>query len=92
MTIIGALVHSEPALMQTVQNDLSVLDGISVHPLMVPGQMAVVVEAENINQAHSVLTDTIENTEGVMAVYPVYTYLGEVSDDEGGKDSGINPS
>lgn len=92
MAIVGALVHGEPALAQTIQEALSALNGVSVHPLAVLGQMAVVVETEDINQAHAVLTQSVEPTEGVMAVYPIYTYLDEVSDSEGGNDSGINPS
>lgn len=77
MAIVGALVHAEPKISQRVQEQLARFENVDVHPLKLPGQLAVIIESEHINQAHHLITNAIETTDGVLAVYPVYAHLGD---------------
>ncbi len=93
MAIVGALVHVESGVRQVVQKQLAAFKDVDVHPLEAPGQMALIIERENLNQVHHLITDSVENTAGVLAVYPVYTYLGDILEDtEGEKNNEVNPS
>jgi nitrate reductase NapAB chaperone NapD len=78
MAIVGALVQTEPKISQVVQKQLATFEDVTVHPFEHPGQMALIIEREDLNQIHHLLTNSIETTDGVLAVYPIYTHLDEV--------------
>ncbi|MCP5016356.1 MAG: hypothetical protein GY938_13960 [Ketobacter sp.] len=78
MAIVGALLHAEPKVSQAVQKHLSGFDNVEVHPLESPGQMALIIESKDINQAHHLITNSIGTTEGVLTVYPVYAHLDDI--------------
>lgn len=77
MPIVGALVQIDPLANQEVQISLSMLPDVTVHAFDMPGKMAMIIERDDLNQVHSLLKETVENTNGVLAIYPVYTYLGD---------------
>ncbi len=77
MPIVGALVQVDPLANQEVQINLSMLPDVTVHAFDMPGKIAMIVERETLNQIHGLLKDTVYDVDGVLAIYPVYTYLGD---------------
>ena len=79
MAIVGVLVHTDPGNVQ-VQEKLATLQGVDVHTFDVPGQIALVIESDNVRQAHNLLDKSIATTEGVLATYPIYTHFGDIEE------------
>ena len=77
MPIVGSLVQVDPLANQEVQISLSALPDVTVHAFDTPGKMAMIVERAEMKRIHDLLEDVVQNVAGVLAIYPVYTYLGD---------------
>lgn len=72
MAIVGAFARVEADLVSSCRDELEQICGVSTFDLDDRDKVGVLVEADSLNQAHSLITESIRTASGVLGVWPVY--------------------
>ena len=72
MAIVGAFARVETEQVTACRGELDLLDGVSTFDLDDPDKLGVLIEAESLNEAHALITESVRTTVGVLGVWPVY--------------------
>jgi nitrate reductase NapAB chaperone NapD len=81
MVMVGAFARIEPGSAGTVIRRLERIAGVETFELDDPDKVGILIEADDMDRAHAMLTRDIRNIGGVWGVWPVYAH-----DDEDGLD------
>ncbi len=74
MVVIGAFARIELDEADSVHKRLDALRGVSTFDLGDRKKVGILVEAEDMDGAHRVLTRDLRAVEGVLGVWPVYVH------------------
>jgi len=77
MVTVGAYVRVPAGDEATVREALDRLDGVSTFALEGPGKVGVLLEAPNLDEAHTILVGPVRSTDGVLAAWPVYAHFAD---------------
>ena len=77
MPVVGAWARVEMTDHESSRRALSELDGVEVFDLGDPGKVGLVIEADDLDTAHGVLTRAIPAVRGVLCAWPVSVYLDD---------------
>jgi nitrate reductase NapAB chaperone NapD len=72
MATVGAFVRVELDDTEVVGQRLDQLAGVNTFDMGEPGKIGLVIEADSMDVAHTMLTQTIRSVEGVLGVWPTY--------------------
>jgi len=75
MAVVGAFARIDVSDPQAVHRRLAAVDGVSLFDLDPPGKVGLVIEADDLDDAHEKLRTDIERVDGVLGVWPVYAHL-----------------
>jgi nitrate reductase NapAB chaperone NapD len=95
MVLVGALARIEEGEREDVDKRLSGLTGVETFPVEQQGSMGLVIEAEDIEAAHRVLTEEVSHTAGVLGAWPVSAWYEDADGEdapEAGRESLTNRS
>ena len=83
MAIVGAFARIERERGPSLRTELTVHPGVSTFSLPDPGLVGLLLETDDLDSAHALLTGEIRSTPGVLGVWPVYANTeDEERDDE----------
>ncbi len=75
MAIVGAFARIDsPGFVSCVEH-LDALPGVSTFDIDDPNKIGLIIEADSLEQAHDIITQTIRSTIGVLGVWPVYANI-----------------
>jgi nitrate reductase NapAB chaperone NapD len=77
MVIVGAFARIEGERADDVRQRLARLPGVEPFLLDEPGKIGLIIEADEIDQAHAVLTGPVRATPGLLGVWPISIHLDE---------------
>ena len=80
MIIVGALVRAAEEDNANVQALLAQLPGAIVQAFEDPTKIGLAFEAENLNEAHTMLKEEIPSLEGVLSVATVYANFEDLAE------------
>ncbi len=69
--VVGALARIVPSRRHEAMRALAHYAGVSTFELELDGMLGVLVEAETLNVAHSLIAESVSDTPGVLGVWPV---------------------
>jgi len=69
--VLGAYARIDPGSATGLRDRLGDLAGMTVFDLDDPGKLGLVLEADNAEDAHQLLTQTVAHLPGVLGVWPV---------------------
>ena len=72
MTTVGAYARIDLGCAAAIREELAQLDGVELFELDEPGKLGLIVEADDLDAAHTMLTCDVTQTPGVMGVWPIY--------------------
>ena len=75
MVSVGVLVRVESDSLREVDSALGEIPGVTTLELEEPGSIGIVIEAPDLDSAHSLLCDRVQRTAGVLAAWPIHTQL-----------------
>jgi len=75
MVTVGVLVRVENESLRDVELALNAIPGVSTLELEEAGSIGLVIEAPDLDAAHSLLCDQVQRTAGVLAAWPIHTQL-----------------
>lgn len=82
MPVVSAFVRIDAADEVAIRQRLSLLEGVTPFDMEEAGQLGVLIEAADLDAAHHILTDEVQQAAGVLAAWPVYVDIEDLSDDE----------
>ncbi len=74
MSVIGAFVRIDPSDIEGTREKLTALQGVETFDLDEPGKVGLVIEADDLDQGHAILTRDVKGIDGVLGVWPVYVH------------------
>jgi len=74
MVVIGAFARVEVERVDSVQQKIDAMPGVSTFDLGDEKKVGILVEAAHMEAAHRVLTRDLREVEGVLGVWPVYVH------------------
>ncbi len=75
MATVGAYVRIDTEDQAAIRSQLSRIDGVEPFDLDQPGTLGLIVEAEDIDTAHAMLTGQIRAVNGVHGAWPLYVNI-----------------
>jgi hypothetical protein len=72
MPIIGAFARVEPDRAESARVQLEALEAVETFDLGTPEKVGILIDAADLDAAHTLVTSTIPDVEGIMGVWPVY--------------------
>jgi len=72
MAIVGAFARVEADQAAACRDELDSLEGVSTFDLDDRNKVGVLIEADSLNEAHALITESVRLTPGVLGVWPVY--------------------
>ncbi len=82
MPTVGAFARVEIDDAEATRQRLSELDGVTPFDLDETGKVGLLIEAPDLDAAHNTLTEVVKPTAGVLAVWPVYVDVEDMSVEE----------
>ena len=76
MVIVGALVRTEASRTESVQQALAAMPGVTPFSLEQPMSVGLLIETATLDDAYRLLQQEVRNLEGVLGIWPVYSYFG----------------
>lgn len=76
-TLVGILARVDESSNPELRKDLEQMPGISTFEVGQDGKLGILLRAESTDQAHHRLRHEIEEANGILAAWPVYTHFGE---------------
>jgi nitrate reductase NapAB chaperone NapD len=80
--VLGAYARIDPGSRESVRDRLHDLKGVTLFDLDDPGKVGLVIEADDLEKAHQLLTHTVGRTPDVLGVWPVSLELDNASPDQ----------
>ncbi len=84
MAIAGAFVRVEVGETEQVERRLNALESVSTFDLPEEGKVGLLIEAENLDAVHKIITKQVPATRGVLGAWPVYVNTEDEEDIEVG--------
>jgi len=75
MATVGAYVRFDTEKRAAIREQLSRIDGVEPFDLDRPGTLGLIVEADDIETAHAMLTRQVRAVDGVHGVWPLYVNI-----------------
>ncbi|MHC5001750.1 MAG: hypothetical protein ACYTJ0_01365 [Planctomycetota bacterium] len=72
--VVGGYARIDDAAAGEVCERLARLDGVETFPLERDGAVGVLIEADDLDAAHAMLTGAVRRTPGVQGVFPIYVH------------------
>ncbi|MCP3902213.1 MAG: chaperone NapD [Planctomycetes bacterium] len=90
---VGAFARIDAATAADVARRLEEIPGVETFPLDEPGKLGLVIEAEDLDRAHAIVTRDVRHAPGVLGVWPLYAHFddGDEPDDEAPASTGCTP-
>ncbi len=82
MAVVGAFARVDPKDVPATRARLEELAGVSTFDLDEPPKVGVLIEADDIDAAHTILTKQVKGVEGVWGVWPIYVHAEPDTIDE----------
>ena len=82
MVLVGAFARIEPGTAKAVVCRLEGMAGVETFDLDAPHKIGILIEADNADQAHAMLTRNIRGIEGIWGVWPVYMHDEQEQEEE----------
>ena len=83
MPIVGAFARVETDDPNVVRRRLSDLEGIETFELDEPGKVGLIIEGDDLDEVHAILTRRVRSVTGVLGAWPVSVHLDEELQDDG---------
>ncbi|HEB60941.1 MAG TPA: hypothetical protein ENJ06_03855 [Phycisphaeraceae bacterium] len=86
MATVGAFARVEMESAEEVEKRLDAIPGVETFSLEERGKVGLIIEADDLDAAHALLTGPVRHAEGVMGVWPSYVYVDDEDspvDDDG---------
>jgi len=80
MAFVGAWARIDLTRAAAVARDLAGFPGVETFDLEVPGKLGLLIEADDLESAHHMLTVNLTGCEGVLGIWPVYVHDEEADD------------
>jgi len=80
MTIVGAFARIETTITNDVRLRLDEIAGVETFDLAASDKVGLLVEADDLDAAHELLTRRIVAVEGVLGVFPIYVNDEEIAE------------
>ncbi len=74
MAVVGAFARVDPKDVPATRARLEQLDGVSIFDLDEPPKVGILIEADDIDTAHAILTRQVKVVDGVWGVWPIYVH------------------
>ena len=84
MPVVGAFARVEIDDSDAVRHRLSSLEGIETFELDEPGKVGLIIEGDDLDSLHAILTRNVRSVEGVLGAWPVSVHLDDEVQDDGG--------
>ena len=82
MVLVGAFARIEPGTIKAVVRRLEGMAGVETFELDALHKVGILIEADDADQAHAMLTRDIRGIEGVWGVWPVYMHDEQEQEEE----------
>ncbi len=80
MAIVGAFARVDSGQNASCQRLLCELAGVSTFEINDPDKVGILIEADTLDQAHSMVSQKIRSIPGVLGVWPVYVNTEDEQD------------
>jgi len=90
MAAVGAFARIEPTAAGEVAGRLDRIPGVETFLLDEPGKLGLVIEADDLDRAHAILTTDVRRTPGVLGVWAIYAEVDDGEDTEDADDAQPN--
>ena len=74
MAVVGAFARIDRDDKEATRSRLDGVTGVSTFLLEDPARIGLVIEADDLDQAHEMLRNEVEKIDGVLGVWPVYAH------------------
>jgi len=74
MVVVGAFARIELDKVDSINESFDAMPGVSTFDLGDDKKMGILVESDDMDSAHRVLTRDLRAVEGVLGVWPVYVH------------------
>lgn len=74
MVVIGAFVRVDPSDIEGTRDRLRGLEGVETFDLDDAEKIGLLIEADDVDRGHAILTRQVRDTEGVWGAWPVYVH------------------
>jgi nitrate reductase NapAB chaperone NapD len=78
--LVGAVIRVEPGMDDAVRERLAHVEGVEPVEEATPGTIGIVIEANDSDGAHRVLTGEVGAIDGVLATWPVSAWYDDEPD------------
>ena len=83
MPIVGAFARVEIDDSNLVRQRLSDLEGIETFELDEPGKVGLIIEGDDLDAVHAILTRDVRSVDGVLGAWPISVHLDDEEQDDG---------
>ena len=83
MPVVGAFARVETDPPDLVRRRLADLEGIETFELDEPGKVGLIIEGDDLDTVHAILTRDVRSVEGVLGAWPVSVHLDDELQDDG---------
>ena len=83
MPVVGAFARVETDDFEAVRRRLSDLEGIETFDLGQPGKVGLIIEGDDLDTVHAILTRSVRSVDGVLGAWPVSVHLDDELQDDG---------
>ena len=84
MPVVGAFARVEADDAVSIRRRLSDLDGIETFDLDQPGKVGLIIEGDDLDEVHAILTRDVRSVDGVLGAWPISVHLDDELLDDGG--------
>ncbi|MFG0253316.1 MAG: hypothetical protein ACF8NJ_10635 [Phycisphaerales bacterium JB038] len=81
MPTVGAYARIDLDAVAETREALSQLAGVTLFDLDEEGKVGLLVEAADLDGAHSTITNEVHGVDGVLGVWPIYVDVEDLDDD-----------
>ena len=82
MPVVGAFARVELDDSKSVRQRLSDLEGIETFELDEPGKVGLIIEGDDLDAVHTILTQRVRSVAGVLGAWPVSVHLDDELQDD----------
>jgi len=83
MPVVGAFARVETDPPDAVRQRLADLEGVETFGLGDPGKIGLIIEGDDLDAVHAILTQRVRSVDGVLGAWPVSVHLDDELQDDG---------
>ena len=83
MPVVGAFARVETDPPDVVRQRLTELEGVETFELDDPGKIGLIIEGDDLDTVHAILTEGVRSVDGVLGAWPISVHLDDELQDDG---------